>query len=86
MSNRLMCRFVWGCIVEDRRDWEVGLRYGVRMSLVITLESIEFSFFYICYTLYNIYFSKLLLNQIYVLPILRKSLFNLFLFIIQVKL
>ena len=29
---------------EGRRDWKVGLRYGVRMKHMITLESIEFIF------------------------------------------
>ena len=50
--NHLMfqCRFGWGCLVlclrvEGRRDWEVGLRYGVKMNHIFTLESIEFSFF-----------------------------------------
>ena len=33
----------------------IWLRSGVRMNLVITLESIEFSFFYIYYTLFNIH-------------------------------
>ena len=47
-----MCEsgFVWGCVNlwlkrEGRRDWEVGIIYGVRMNHMITLESIEFSFF-----------------------------------------
>ena len=29
---------------EGRRDYEVGLWYGVRMKHMITLESIEFNF------------------------------------------
>ena len=30
---------------EGRRNWVVGLMYGVRMNQMITLESIEFFFF-----------------------------------------
>ena len=34
---------------EGRRSWEEGLRYEVRMNHMITLESIELSFFTILY-------------------------------------
>ena len=35
-------RFINRCLKgEGRRDWVVGLRYGVRMNQMITLESIE---------------------------------------------
>ena len=37
---------------EDRRDWEVGLRYGVRMNHIITLKSIVMSFFTYIISLY----------------------------------
>jgi hypothetical protein len=35
----------YGLKGEVRRDWEVRLRYGVRMNHIITLESIEFSLY-----------------------------------------
>ena len=41
---------------EGRRDWEVGLRYGVRMNHMITLESIDFRFLTYIIALY-IYFA-----------------------------
>ena len=36
---------VCGLRGEGRRDWEVGLWCGIKMSHMITLESIEFRFF-----------------------------------------
>ena len=57
MSNHLMCvcRFFGdaqtsGLIGKVRRDWEEGLWYGVKMNHMLTLESLERSFFYIYYT------------------------------------
>ena len=51
MSNYLMqCVYVCAdCFGECKRDWEVGLRYGVRMNHTITLESIESIFCHIFY-------------------------------------
>ena len=50
--------FVWGCKVlwlrrEGRRDYEKGLRYGIKTNYMITLESREFSIFDIYYTSYS---------------------------------
>ena len=42
---------------EGRRDWKVDLRYGVKKNNMITLESIELSFF-------DIYFFKFYLTFI----------------------
>ena len=45
-----MCAGLFGDVLTcglrgvGRRDWEVGLRYGVRMNHMITFESIEFFF------------------------------------------
>ena len=35
---------------EGRRDWECGVKNGVKMKHMITLKSIGFSFFDIYYT------------------------------------
>ena len=52
---------------EGRRDWVVWSRYGLRMNQVITLESIEFSFYDIYHTFNKNYFyiEILLLQKIW---------------------
>ena len=50
VSVYIFGRFVWGCIKMWLKRgrwmyWEVGLRYGVGMNHIITLESIKFFFF-----------------------------------------
>ena len=48
---------------EGRRDLEVGLCYGVNMKLMITLESIEFSFLDIYHTLVLVFFNEFVPNS-----------------------
>ena len=42
---------------EGRSDWEVWLRYGVKMNRMITSESMEFIYLLILYTFIHLFLS-----------------------------
>ena len=52
--------FVWGCKLFGFRG--EGRRYGVKVNHMITLESLESSFFYIYFTSYFIYLARFIIN------------------------